>query len=215
MSDEDGPCLGCSVGFHQECLEPTPHAEAGFFICCCFDEDGNQKKSKPTIFLGGYKPNEEIKDQTSTGRKRAAALYPITDGMQCEWAGLKSAGGGVRPIVGCNGTKIYAQKGKGAIHHGPDKSTLNNEPDNVHRICNHCHNRWHTLNDPEYPQFRPPHGAPFIPLDKEILEHDSVTKATPEEMLMNEVQWQSGKIREKEVAEDGQEDESVGETIET
>jgi hypothetical protein len=37
-----------------------------------------------------------------------------------------------------------------ARHHGPDKSTLNNEVGNVHRICDYCHNRWHTLNDEGY-----------------------------------------------------------------
>lgn len=215
MSDDTEPCFGCSVGFHEECLDPTPHAEDGFFICCCYEADGSEKTKRPTIYLGGYKANDQIKDQTSTGRKRAAALYPIKDGMLCEWSGLKNAGGGVRPIVGCNQTRIYAQKGKGAIHHGPDKSTLNNEPENVHRICTRCHNRWHTLNDPEYPEFRPPHGAPFVPLDKEVMPHDPHTRATPEEMLKNEMMWQSGKTKELEAIEDGDEYESVGETIES
>jgi len=41
----------------------------------------------------------DIRDVTSTGRKRAAMMYPIFKDMVCEWAGLAKAGGGVEPII--------------------------------------------------------------------------------------------------------------------
>jgi len=48
----------------------------------------------------------DITDITSTGRKRAAMMYPIFKDMKCEWSGLRFAGGGVEPIIGCSGNII-------------------------------------------------------------------------------------------------------------
>jgi hypothetical protein len=105
---------------------------------------------------GPVKEDEDIIDPHSTGRKRAAAAYPLKEGMVCEWAGLASAGGGL-PIIGCVNLQNPIDDegnivGNLAVHrhHGPDKNTLNNTEGNVHRICNFCHNRWHTRNDPVY-----------------------------------------------------------------
>jgi hypothetical protein len=90
------------------------------------------------------KRDASLKDQQSTGRKRAARLYPLNPDAPCEWRGTANAGGGTRPIVGCvSGTQQ-------ARHHGPDKSTSNNEEGNVHRICHRCHNRWHSANNKDY-----------------------------------------------------------------
>lgn len=137
-----------------------------------------------------------IRDEESTGRKRAVLLYPITDGMVCEWAGLKNAGGGVVPLVGCRDTKLAASKNSdvpglvtGAVHHGPDKDTLNNSPENVHRICTFCHNRWHTLNDGYYPDKRPGHGQAFIPLNGETIPHDAETQATETDYFVTDAYW--------------------------
>lgn len=91
-----------------------------------------------------YKDDSVLKDQQSTGRKRAARWYPLDENALCEWAMKKNCGGGKFPITGC------AMNLQQARHHGPDKNTLNNEKGNVHRICHSCHNRWHTLNDPDY-----------------------------------------------------------------
>jgi len=131
----------------------------------------------------------DIRDVTSTGRKRAAMLYPIFKDMVCEWAGLAKAGGGVEPIVGCDNNIIQPGKGpdKGDRHHGPDKNVINNSPDNVHRICSPCHNRWHALNNPYYGP-RPPADEPFLPL-QDFKDHDSKTKATDEEIKENEHYW--------------------------
>jgi hypothetical protein len=177
-------CLPCIAGWHNECVSlifsvdlSTDDAEV--FLCCC------SEKSTVTIAPEGrqLKSNEEIRDVESTGRKRAAQAKPIVEGMICEWANLKFAGGGVLPVVGCAGN-IASDR-----HHGPDKSTLNNSAENLHAICDHCHNRWHTLNDPFYPKERPANGAPFLPLTGEPKAHDPITKATPEEVAANEKRW--------------------------
>jgi hypothetical protein len=96
-----------------------------------------------------------LKDPASTGRKRAADMFAIPQGYVCEWARKKNCGGGVHPIVGCVG--YPAQD----IHHGPDKSTLNNAKvtwgigttENVHLICSFCHNTWHARNNGTYPPY--------------------------------------------------------------
>jgi len=99
-----------------------------------------------------HKPDAALKDQQSTGRKRAAKLYPLDREATCEWAELDNCGGGTT-ILGC-GRRRDAKgetipKGKQECrHHGPDYNTLNNDSGNVHRICHRCHNAWHTVNDP-------------------------------------------------------------------
>lgn len=95
------------------------------------------------------KRDATLKDQQSTGRKRAAREYPFEldgDGLRakCEWAGKAECGGGTSPILGCVNGRQEAR------HHGPDKSTSNNDKGNVHRICHRCHNRWHAANNAEY-----------------------------------------------------------------
>jgi len=134
---------------------------------------------------------DQITDVTSTGRKRAAMLYPIFENMKCEWAGLKFAGGGVEPIIGCDNHIIQPNKGpdKGDRHHGPDKNVINNSPGNVHRICSSCHNRWHARNNKYYGE-RPPTDQPYLPkVDYDWKPHDSETQATSEEIAENEKYW--------------------------
>lgn len=98
------------------------------------------------------KSDHQLKDQQSTGRKRAAKLYPLDKEAVCEWANKRGVGGGVT-IDGCgirldssgSPTPVGKQQSR---HHGPDYNTLNNDPGNVHRICHRCHNSWHAVNDP-------------------------------------------------------------------
>jgi len=102
----------------------------------------------PTII--SYKTDASLKDQQSTGRKRAAKLYPLNPDAYCEWSGKTNQGGGSHPINGCGirpNSSIGLQQCR---HHGPDKNTLNNEVGNVHRICTPCHNEWHAKNDKDY-----------------------------------------------------------------
>jgi hypothetical protein len=168
---ESGPfvvvdiCLACQAGFPSDCLTP--------------DSQGNPcnlavEKVSATGERGPYKEDEEVTDPHSTGRKRAAVAYPISKDMVCEWAGLKFAGGGLNPIVGCGGNKATNR------HHGPDKDTLNNSEGNVHRICPKCHNRWHAQNDAAYEE-------KFGTADWK--DHDPSTEASPEDILKNEVYW--------------------------
>lgn len=181
-------CFSCRSGFHNEC-----HA-AWYDLatdCCCggeivFTASGDIKSTGDVIEgdkdsgyiddgYEAYKDIEKYKDPLSTGRKRAAQMYPIEVGMVCEWANLKFAGGGVVPIVGCIGRAATDR------HHGPDKNTMNNAPGNVHRICSFCHNTWHGVNDPFYGP-RPDQTLPFVP-EGSYEAHDAVTKATTQELL--------------------------------
>lgn len=183
-------CIFCAVELHFECEKPL--FENGIFCCCPQEFIGNSTGTDIIVNKRGgpvKESGEDMADVLSTGRKRAAIAAPITEGMICEWAGLKLAGGGVYPLVGCMGNLATDR------HHGPDKSVLNNAVGtNLHRICATCHNRWHTRNDIEYGE-RPPNGEPFIPVGKEMLLHDSETKATGEDIARNELYWVSTKLR--------------------
>lgn len=189
IGSKEDPCFACRAGFYDECHnlwhdeEPcgdvkfTPTGEVK--LENSVDEDGGRREVDSGYIQDGYdsaKDLSDYKDPISTGRKRAAEMYPISPGMVCEWANLKKAGGGVVPIVGCVGRPASDR------HHGPDKNTMNNAPGNLHRICDHCHNTWHALNDPHYGD-RPPHTEPFLPKEMEWFEHDPDTRATMDEVL--------------------------------
>lgn len=205
---ETAVCWSCVVGLHEECLATIPvDGEDGYVTCCCAlapvgsDASGSAVKREPGRPASAI---EDIADPISTGRRRAQMLYPITPGMVCEWAGLRRAGGGPAPIIGCTGNLIIEQKGgdpergfvQGDRHHGPDKNTLANEPGNVHRICVFCHHRWHALNDKHYGK-RPRTETgkvnglvPFLPpAEIEWTKHDPDTKATAEEIEASEAYW--------------------------
>lgn len=126
------------------------------------------------------KPNSRLKNPMRTGRLRANSVKPIKPGDTCEWAGLKFAGGGIVPIVGCLGNAAVT------VHHGPDKDWLNNNEENLHKLCKDCHTAYHKFNDPFYDWKRPEPGTPFY-FREEVLDrvvpHDKETKATKTEML--------------------------------
>lgn len=194
MSYEDGVCWSCVVGFHGECYFPTDIEDRPDLIrCCCNGErkDVDTEKSKNPV---GRPPSDpaDMKDPVSAGRHRAKEMYEIFTGMTCEWAGLKHAGGGVFPIVGCAGNKIVETRKlsdehralgyeRGDRHHGPDKNTLNNSPFNVHRVCSPCHNYWHALNNDTYEGTRPPGDQQWLPVG-DVKQHDPSTLATDEEI---------------------------------
>lgn len=190
------PCFACRSGFPNECEYAWNDHN---WVSCGeiqFTATGDVKAREGSSNVDGpdsgyiddgysnAKEISEYKDPVSTGRKRAAQMYPIDVGMVCEWAGLKLAGGGVFPIVGCIGRAASDR------HHGPDKNTMNNAEGNVHRICDHCHNTWHAANDPSYGP-RPDHTQPFIPKGVAKVDwfmHDATTKATVAETLAAETQ---------------------------
>jgi hypothetical protein len=122
-----------------------------------------------------YKDDSNLRDQQSTGRKRAARWFPLDENALCEWAGKTNCGGGKHPITGCVANLQQAR------HHGPDKNTLNNEKGNVHRICHTCHNRWHTLNDDGYVW-----GGVHEPHDPK--------QASAEELVESENFWKDRKV---------------------
>jgi hypothetical protein len=156
-------CTSCRLGRPWECGEdeqcssdilsgndsgsslgsPLPIASDDVFYPT--DSDGAaEEKSGPVREINTYKSDASLKDQQSTGRKRAAAMYPLFRDDACEWSRKKNCGGGANPITGCLDGKQQAR------HHGPDKNTLNNDEGNVHRICHSCHNNWHAANDGGY-----------------------------------------------------------------
>lgn len=169
-------CYYCHAGLHAICLSPVMLDDS--LGCCCEELATTVEPSRG----GPIKAPEEMRDPTSTGRKRAVLLKPISEGMQCEWAKLSRAGGGVIPIVGCAGNSATH------VHHGPDKDTTNNNDENLHRVCTDCHNRWHSLNDNYYGK-RPPAGTPFIPLDRPMEAHDPLSQASLEEIMASEIWW--------------------------
>jgi hypothetical protein len=139
----------------------------------------------------GEEPSSErvYKDPISTGRKRAAELYPIAVGQICAWAWKKNCGGGIEPIFGCTGRPATN------IHHGPDKSTFANEASNISVICTFCHNRWHVKNDKYYSEPRPANGGTWLPnppIGKEIIPLEAIVKATKEEILLEELKQPEG-----------------------
>lgn len=135
-------CYSCAQGLFSECLDPLETPE-GHIIPCA-------QRYKPAAggeADGGALAPTMVTDAKSTGRKRAVMLAPILEGMLCEWAGLRQAGGGPIPIVGCAGHQLSDKKNgdeeqgwlPGHLHHGPDKATLNNAVGtNLHRICAVC-----------------------------------------------------------------------------
>lgn len=197
-------CPACRAERHEEC-----YSEEGFNdniaegdICCCDslrDESIFSPVPSPNKYANGKSPfkddDDASGDRVSRGRKRAANLYPISEGMECEWSGLARAGGGVIPIIGCQGNILTASKVHepgsnvypGHIHHGPDKDTINNGPDNISRVCSTCHNRWHALNNPYYAKERPEVGE-YVPLT-EYYPLDKNTKATEQQFQWNELYW--------------------------
>lgn len=175
--DEDDYCLVCARGFYEECIsdckrDELPVAEEETTSVAELYVESKQINKKGST-------REGLKDPQSTGRKRAARLYPIDPEAPCEWQGKKNCGGGKRPIVGCLDGK---QRDR---HHGPVKNVTRNHEGNVHRICKTCHNNWHELNDLIYDE-----------LDYGLLPHDPVA-ATEEEIALNRVAWITGEMGKK------------------
>lgn len=146
-------CIDCRRGFNCGGCSPTTVAEE---ITLEESEPQDEDNSTPEPELDeddrprrGNRGKREasLKDQQSTGRKRAAVLFPLHRSDPCEWSKASRTnpmGGGTYPVTfGCNNLQSHR-------HHGPDKSTLNNEVGNVSRICAFHHNNWHAKNDPVY-----------------------------------------------------------------
>lgn len=166
------PCPPCGRGFHAECYTQCKK---------CHPKKKSLEKVKAssttsTEYKKRGKTAKDLTDAHSTGRKRAAELYPVDKTAPCEWQGQRNCGGGEYPIVGCLDGKQQHR------HHGPVKDTTRNQQGNVHRICTPCHNHWHELNDVNYE----PRRYGLLPHDPE--------PATTEEIIRNALEWSSGVI---------------------
>ena len=166
----------CMIGYPDECDEHTP-------------DNPYSEPVEEVLAIEGEEKEKIYYDPKSTGRKRAVIVIEeagrsITQGKPCEWRGLRHAGGGVFPIIGC-GDGLARD-----IHHGPDKNTLNNDPANLHVICSRCHNRWHARNDPTFAEDVP--GTTWLP-EGEWTKHDPDTKATVTEIAENEEYYRKKK----------------------
>lgn len=183
-------CVNCACELHRQCKDKDDATG----LCCCrganssIPNDTNDEEEEVDDEgyddVGRKRPrknrslsrDENLRDIQSTGRKRAARLFPLNRTEACEWKYLKFAGGGQYPIIGC------IEGLQQARHHGPDKIVTNNEVGNVHRICHSCHNRWHARNDATYVW------------SSIYTKHDSTTKVTDLEAFENEKQWSTKKL---------------------
>ena len=173
-------CKACGRGFHRECrrgckkCHPDIKDDPGV-VDRKDDAAEHEQEDSPRV-----PKKSNLKDPESTGRKRAAVLYPISNRDDpCEWRGKKNCGGGLRPVIGCyDGNQQHR-------HHGPVKRTVRNELGNVHRICDDCHVHWHELNDLIYDEAK-----------YDILPHAPV-EASDEEVIQNILDWKSGEMGKK------------------
>lgn len=178
---QEGGCLSCGRGFHKECKRCRSKKCHKFdtFVTEGAEKEEEYESASATgdsVLQPKRRKKDDLKDPKSTGRKRAARLYPLDSNSPCEWRGLRNCGGGLRPIIGClNGNQEHR-------HHGPIKDTTRNELGNVHRICNDCHNHWHELNDLVY-----------IQKDYELLPHNPV-EATPKDIIEYTLKWKTGEM---------------------
>jgi len=169
-------CTMCQYSYHGLCKKAR--REKTHLICCCSEKETESPiitvVKSTAARIRKKKDRALLRDPLSTGRKEAAALYPIEAGVtRCEWASLAKAGGGIKPIVGCMGNFASDR------HHGPDKNTTSNQKGNVHRICSFCHNRWHADNDEFYDD-----TTRLVREGLECLAHDNVTQADIGELIL-------------------------------
>lgn len=142
------PSCTCRQNNHVSQTEDVNNERTDTEDISSVDSTENYGSRNPSVRGGSgsrsLKRDSALKDQQSTGRKRAARMYPLDRNAPCEWRNKANCGGGPYPIVGCI-TGLQE-----ARHHGPDKSTSNNDEGNVHRICHYCHANWHAKNNIDY-----------------------------------------------------------------
>lgn len=99
------------------------------------------------------KNDDAVTDQQSTGRKRAAKMYPLIDDkgnkLPCDFANKKNALPKFMEVQidGC-GVREGTMPNPAQARHHHDYNTLNNERENVGLLCHSCHNLLHSKNDP-------------------------------------------------------------------
>lgn len=210
-------CPMCVLEFHAFCSSPNTES---LTCCCSLSTMSEETKGESPLNLSGptrpvttikevlsppvanpepvppalqgkwkkrgapLKAGKDMKSLLATGRARANVVKPLSEGDVCEWRGLRYAGGGVTPLIGCRGNPAES------VHHGPNKSVLHNEPTNLHKVCQVCHERWHIINDAYYGSVRPEHGESWLPNpDVPCYEHSALVVVTPETQDYNEFLW--------------------------
>jgi len=105
-------------------------------------------------FKRRLKDETSVTDPQSTGRKRAAVLYPLKDEngnpLPCDLAGkaAPTLPGFYRvQIDGC-GIRKGTLEAKAQSRHHWSYNTLDNERSNIGLLCHSCHNLIHARNDP-------------------------------------------------------------------
>ena len=197
-------CIYCGAKFHALCQDvgadkscccksnsaPTSLSELKNVEAPCPPDNEVDKGREGSVTVNGEelkrrKPVEELRNPKATGRKEARKVKDLDTEAICEWAGLRWAGGGTVPVVGCQGNKVSS------IHHGPDKNTLNNSMENLHAICSQCHSRWHGLNDRFYPADVP--GKTWLPTEGTVYKHDPHTKADAQAIVKSALYFSTSK----------------------
>lgn len=166
-----GPCL---TGSHTTCANLI----LDFEVCECTHTSTSVDYAAPTSTIGAalvsdtgsslsgsgeeetgvshkrrLKDESSLKDQQSTGRKRAAALFPLKDEngkpLPCEFANKAQVLPGYMEvnIDGC-GVRQGTATGIAQARHHMSYDVLDNSSENVVRICHSCHNTLHSKNDP-------------------------------------------------------------------
>lgn len=186
-------CMYCLSNMHFLCQNDDE--------CCCGGVTPNLNLTDDLIDkrpVGRPMKGEGYENQLSAGRKYASRKYPIELDSICEWAWKGNAGGGVKPIMGCTGRKATN------IHHGPDKSTLNNNREtNISHVCSNCHNLWHSRNDRYYPLPRPEDGKPWLPKEEYTELKDAYETELKENITQEfELGRDSGNLPERKMIEE-------------
>lgn len=160
---ECGPCLRSD---HDNCVNdyvdpppcrcthtsvPTPTAQPLGTIGAALNLESDEPES--VTRTRRLKSDDAVTDQQSTGRKRAAALYPLKDEnggrIPCDYADKTQCLPSFMEVQidGCGKRPGTFPKHAQARHHH-DYNTLNNERSNVALLCHDCHNLLHAKNDP-------------------------------------------------------------------
>ena len=139
-------CLACRRKNCKQCQND---------FCECSHSWGESDRLENTTSETNRKNDYDLKDPQSTGRKRAARLFPLDAQRPCEFAGCRDVGSPgfeIPGIDGC-GTRPGTNVGTQQARHHVDYNTLNNDSDNVVRICHSCHVQLHHVIDPLKDEF--------------------------------------------------------------
>lgn len=132
---------------HEPVRQPTPVSTIGDALNLDQEEPDTVTRTRR------QKNDDAVTDQQSTGRKRAAKLYPLKDAngnkLPCDYMHKKDALPNYMEVQidGC-GVRPGTMPGPAQARHHNDYNTLNNERENVALLCHACHNLLHSRNDP-------------------------------------------------------------------